>query len=73
MARRISGSKQCGDYTRFGAIKLQADLIRLSRNSKQMIAQNSDHHIQLDAPELVTDAVRQVVNAIRLRTKLAPQ
>jgi hypothetical protein len=52
--------------------RLQADLVRLSRNSKQIIAKNSGHHIQLDEPETVTDAVHQVVEAIRRRTKLAP-
>ena len=50
--------------------KLQADLIRLSRNSKQIIAQNSDHHIQIDEPQLVTEAIRQVLTAVQDRQKL---
>ncbi len=53
-----------------GHKKLQADLVRLSRNSKQVIAQNSGHHIHLDEPEAVADAVRQVINAVRQRAKL---
>ena len=55
-----------------GHQKLQADLVRLSRNSKQIIAQNSDHHIQLDDPELVTNAIRQVFDSARHHTKLVP-
>ncbi|MEW6206882.1 MAG: alpha/beta hydrolase [Acidobacteriota bacterium] len=53
-----------------GHSKLQADLVHLSRNSKQIIAKNSGHHIQLDQPELVSDAIRQVVEAARHRSKL---
>jgi len=55
-----------------GHQKLQADLVCLSRYSKQIIAQKSGHHIQLDEPELVTDAIRQVVDATRGRAKLTP-
>ena len=47
-------------------------LTDLSRNSKLMVAERSGHHIQLDEPYVVTDAIRLVVEAVRLRTKLAP-
>ena len=53
-----------------GHQKPQADLVRLSRNSKQIVARKSGHHIQLDEPELVTDAIRQIVDATRRRAKL---
>ena len=52
--------------------RMQADLLKLSRNSKQIIAANSGHHIQLDDPTLVLDAIRRVVAAARQRAKLAP-
>jgi pimeloyl-ACP methyl ester carboxylesterase len=52
--------------------RMQLDLLKLSRDSKQMVAATSGHHIQLDAPGLVVDAVRQVVDAARRRAKLAP-
>jgi pimeloyl-ACP methyl ester carboxylesterase len=45
--------------------KSQADLTRLSRNSEQIIAEDSAHNIQADDPELVIDAIRQVVDAVR--------
>ena len=45
--------------------RMQLDLLRLSRNSKQIVATTSGHHIQLDDPELVIDAVRQVVDSGR--------
>jgi pimeloyl-ACP methyl ester carboxylesterase len=52
--------------------RLQADLLNLSRNSKQIIAKTSGHHIQLDDPELVIEAIRQVVDSAQHHTKLAP-
>jgi pimeloyl-ACP methyl ester carboxylesterase len=45
--------------------KEQKWLLELSTNSKQIIAHNSGHHIQLDEPELVADAIRQVVELVR--------
>jgi pimeloyl-ACP methyl ester carboxylesterase len=50
----------------------QKDLLSLSSNSRQVVAQKSGHHIQLDDPELVTTAIGDVVNASRRRTKLTP-
>jgi len=42
----------------------------LSRNSKVMVAERSGHHIHLDEPRAVTDAVRLVVDAVRRRSRL---
>lgn len=39
----------------------QAALVALSRVGKQIIAKRSGHHIPLDEPELVVDAIRGVV------------
>src|SRR5215470_2629213 len=50
--------------------RLQADLLTLSSNSKQIFAEKSGHHIQLDEPSLVVDAIRQVVEASRTGHKL---
>ena len=47
-------------------------LASLSRNSKLLVAEKSGHHIQLDEPDIVTDAVRLVVDAVRRRTRVAP-
>ena len=49
--------------------RLQADLANLSINSKQIIAKSAGHHIQLDDPELVNNAIAQMVTAIRQRTR----
>lgn len=49
--------------------RLQADLVTLSTNSKQIIAKFGGHHIQLDEPELVADAIRQQVDAFRRHTR----
>jgi pimeloyl-ACP methyl ester carboxylesterase len=45
--------------------RLQAKLARLSRNSRQIVVEKSGHHIQLDQPDAVVDAVRQVVTAVK--------
>ena len=47
-------------------------LANLSRNSKLIVAESSGHHIQLDEPRVVADAIRLVVDAVRRRSKLAP-
>ena|SRR5579863_962708 len=45
--------------------KLQSDLLSLSRNSKQMVAEKSGHFVIIDRPDVVIDAIRQVVQSIR--------
>jgi hypothetical protein len=47
-------------------------LANLSRNSKLIVAEASGHHIQLDEPHVVTDAVRLVVDVVRRRSRLVP-
>ncbi|MBI3661740.1 MAG: alpha/beta fold hydrolase [Acidobacteria bacterium] len=47
----------------------QEDLARLSSNSKHIIASESAHWILLDEPELVVEAIREVVEAARGRDK----
>jgi pimeloyl-ACP methyl ester carboxylesterase len=42
-------------------IKMQSELANLSSNSRQIIAKQSGHYIQLDEPNLVIDAVRELV------------
>jgi len=50
----------------------QLDLLRLSRNSRQIIAEVSGHDIELDDPALVVDAIREVVDAAMRHRKLIP-
>jgi len=52
--------------------RMQLDLLHLSRNSRQIIAEASGHSIQLDDPTLVVDAIREVINAILHHRKLIP-
>jgi pimeloyl-ACP methyl ester carboxylesterase len=44
---------------------LQPELAALSSEGKQIIAEQSSHMIQLEQPDLVIDAIREMVNAIR--------
>jgi pimeloyl-ACP methyl ester carboxylesterase len=50
--------------------RLQADLIQLSRNSKQRIATTSGHAIHRDDPALCVTAIREVVEAVRRHQRL---
>jgi hypothetical protein len=43
----------------------QNDLPRLVPGAKQVIALKSDHYIQFDEPELVIEAIWEVVTALR--------
>jgi pimeloyl-ACP methyl ester carboxylesterase len=42
---------------------MQSELVMLSSGSKQIIAEQSGHFVQLQQPELVVDAIREVVQA----------
>jgi pimeloyl-ACP methyl ester carboxylesterase len=47
----------------------QAELLRLSRNSRQVMARRSGHEVSLDEPQLVVAAIRDVLADVR---KLSP-
>jgi hypothetical protein len=49
--------------------KLQAQLLTLSTNSKQIIAKQAGHNIQADEPQLVIDAILNVVAQARANSK----
>ncbi len=45
--------------------EMQSELLSLSSNSKHIIATESEHHIQLQQPELVTEAIEELVEVNR--------
>ena len=45
--------------------KLQAKLLALSHNSKQLIARRSFHSVEIDQPDVVINAIRQAIAASR--------
>ena len=49
---------------------LQMKLLTLSRDSKQMLAAHSSHMVIIDEPEVVTNGIREVVEAVKNGTKL---
>ena len=55
------------EWKRFNDQKQQQkiEFTNLSRNSKLMFAENSGHHVHLDEPQVVIDAVRLVVESLR--------
>jgi hypothetical protein len=48
----------------------QAELTKLSHNSKQIIAEHGGHNIHVEDPALVIGAIREVVDAARNNKKL---
>jgi pimeloyl-ACP methyl ester carboxylesterase len=48
----------------------KANQARLSRNSQFILDPRSGHHIQLDDPQSVIDAIRRVVEAVRHHARL---
>jgi hypothetical protein len=51
--------------------EMQSELPRLSTNSVQVVAVNSRHYIQWDAPQLVSAAIREVVLAARTHGRVS--
>jgi hypothetical protein len=45
--------------------EMQAELAALSIRGKQIVAEGCSHHIHIERPELVVDAIREVVEAAR--------
>jgi pimeloyl-ACP methyl ester carboxylesterase len=52
--------------------QMQQELAHLSTRSTHVIAKNSGHYIQLDRPDIVIDAVRDVVEQARQSQSSAP-
>lgn len=52
-------------------LNLQADLMRLSTNSRQVFADRSSHFVNFDQPEIIVDQVRQLIEIGR-PTQLIP-
>ena len=46
--------------------ELQADLLNLSGNSRQVVAHHAGHMIQVDEPQLVLDAIADVVRQVQV-------
>ena len=53
-----------------GYVELQTQLLALSHNSKEIIAEKSGHFIIIDRPDVVVDAISQVVRSVRSNSKL---
>jgi pimeloyl-ACP methyl ester carboxylesterase len=50
--------------------KLQIELLSLSQNSKEIVAEKSGHFVIIDRPDVVIDAISQVVQSVRNKAKL---
>jgi pimeloyl-ACP methyl ester carboxylesterase len=47
------------------AAELHTEMAALSPRGKRIIAEDSGHYVQVDQPQLVVDAIREVVEAVR--------
>jgi pimeloyl-ACP methyl ester carboxylesterase len=54
----------------FSPAELQAQLLSMSSNNKQIVAENSGHYIMIDRPDIVITAIRDVVAAARNHTNV---
>jgi len=45
--------------------KMQEELAQLSTRGRRLVVKNSSHYIQIDQPEVVVDAVKNVVDQVR--------
>ncbi len=52
--------------------KMQEELAHLSTRGAQTIAKGTSHYIQLDRPDLVIEAIRNVVNQVRSAQPVSP-
>jgi hypothetical protein len=55
-----------------GYAELQAKLLTLSNNSRQRIAQNSSHMVIIDRPDVVIQAIRDVIDDLRQPAESKP-
>jgi hypothetical protein len=62
-------AKQADEFHDVWVHQLQADLARLSTRGRQIVVANADHGIADQAPDVVIDAVRSVVDLIRAEVK----
>lgn len=46
-------------------VKFQGELLSLSQDSKEIVAEKSGHFVIIDRPDVVVDAIRQVVQSVR--------
>ena len=58
-------AKQADEFHDVWVHQLQASLARLSTRGRQIVVANADHGIADEAPDVVIDAVRSVVDQIR--------
>jgi pimeloyl-ACP methyl ester carboxylesterase len=57
-----------GDENQQAWQTMQSELLTFSSNSQQVIAEQSEHFIQLQQPQLVIDAIRDIVQAAQKTT-----
>ena len=48
--------------------EMQVDLLKLSTRSKQVLATRSGHFVMLDQPDVVIEAIKELVNEYHERT-----
>ena len=61
---RTSWPQEDDDFNKIWQ-ELQVDLVTQSSRGKQIIAEHSDHMINLEQPEIIIEAVREMIDELR--------
>lgn len=67
----LSRSTFSSDEERIAWMEMQNEIAALSQNSIHRIVQNTGHNTQIERPEIVIEAIEQVVAAVRTNTPLS--
>jgi pimeloyl-ACP methyl ester carboxylesterase len=51
-------------------VRMQGELLALSQNSKEIVAEKSTHFVIIDRPDVVINAIKKVVESVRNNAKL---
>ena len=65
----VDVDRNMGAITQYSS--LQSRLLSLSRNSKEMTAESSSHFMMIDTPELILQAISEVLHSSRSGTQLS--
>ncbi len=57
----------CVESIRKEWLQMQKELVKLSSNSTHIITENSSHYINVDEPELVIDAIQNVLTQVQIQ------
>ena len=55
------------DPDEIARLKNQSEMTNLSKNSKQIILNDSGHHIHIEQPDIIVEAINMILSGSRLQ------